>query len=109
MYISGYINYGVKNEEENVFTVSEPHPQAGSYEDVIIELPSNCTTSIDDNGKVLVGWTHGGMHLADEIISTDGNDPILHWTDGMNLSQSLNGRSEACRRNSMITSTISGR
>lgn len=77
MVISGYVNYGVPgHEEENVFTISTPHLEASSHEEIIITLLKGMWESVTDDGKLKVGWAEGEF-LADDIISTDGNDPIF--------------------------------
>lgn len=80
MVISGYVNYGVTgHEEENVFTISAPHLDASSYKEIIITLPEwICTSDVD--GKLKVCWTEGEF-FADDIISTDGKNPVFRFVN----------------------------
>lgn len=81
MVISGYVNYGViGQEEENVFTISAPHLDASSYKEIIITLPEWIWVSVTDDDKLKVGWAEGEF-LADDIISTDGKNPVFKFVD----------------------------
>lgn len=80
MIISGYVNYGIPgHEDENVFTISAPHLEASSHEEIIITLLKGMWTSTNDD-KLRVGWAEGEF-FADDIISTDGKDPVFRFVN----------------------------
>lgn len=77
MVINGYVNYGVPgHEEENVFTISAPHLEASSHKGIIITLLKGMSVSVTNDDKLKVGWLEGEF-FADDIISTDGKDPVF--------------------------------
>jgi hypothetical protein len=79
MVISGYVNYGVPgHEEENVFTISAPHLEASSHQGIIITLSKGMWVSVTNDDKLKVGWVEGEF-FADDIISTDGKDPVFRF------------------------------
>lgn len=90
MIISGYVNYGIPgHEDENIFTISAPHLEATNYEEIIITLLKGMWTSTNNN-KLMVGWAEGEF-FADDIISTDGKDPVFKFVNeqGMHVTEKL--------------------
>lgn len=85
MTIKGYANYGVlAHEKQTIFTVAAPHPRTKVAEKVEITIPDGWEVSENATGEKLIGTPDGKTYLADEIISSYGDSPVLSWFDGNN-------------------------
>ena len=83
MKIKGYANYGVlSHEKQTIFTITAPHPHTNVTEKIEIAIPDGWEVSENDMGEKLIHAPNGKTYLAEEIISTDGENPILRWYDG---------------------------
>ena len=80
----GYANYGVlSHEKQIIFTTDRPHAQAKVSEEIEISLPDGWTTSENKMGGLMICGS-AGDYMADEILSSWGDNPVLSWYDGKN-------------------------
>lgn len=80
--LKGYSNYGVSaHEKQIIFTAGRPHTQAKVSEEIEISLPDGWTTSESKMGGLMICGP-AGDYLADDILSSWGDNPVLRWYDG---------------------------
>lgn len=83
--IKGFANYGVlAHEKQIIFTISGKHPYATISEEIEIILPDKWEVSKNNFGALLIDTPEGKTYMADEIISSWGDEPVLSWYDGKN-------------------------
>ena len=83
--IKGFANYGVlAHEKQIIFTISEKHPHATVSEEIEITLPEKWEVSENEFGELLIDTPEGNTYIANYIISSWGDDPVLSWFDGEN-------------------------
>lgn len=81
--IKGFSNYGVfAREKQTIFTIASAHVYAKVSENVEITLPDGWSTSKNVFGQLLIDTPDGITYVADEIISSYGDEPVLSWYDG---------------------------
>ena len=83
--IKGFANYGVfAHEKQTIFTISGKHPHATVSEEIEITLPDKWEISKNEFEELLIDTPDGKTYMADEIISSWGDEPVLSWYDGEN-------------------------
>lgn len=81
--IRGYANYGVlAHEKKPVFTISNTHAHTTVSEEIEITLPDKWGVGEDRLGRKLIITPDGEKYIADDIISSYGENPALNWYDG---------------------------
>lgn len=80
--VRGYANYGVlAHEKQIIFTAGRPHAQATTSDEVEITLPDGWSAEENKIGGLMICGP-AGDYLADEILSSWGDAPVLSWFDG---------------------------
>lgn len=78
--IKAFANYNVlTHEKQTIFTVSHKHPYATFSEVIEIILPINYQVFKNEYGEILITIPEGETYIADEIISSWKNKPVLGW------------------------------
>lgn len=85
--IKGYANYGVlAHEKQTIFTISSPHHHASVSEEIVISVPDGWEVSENASGNILIDTPQCETYMADEIISSRSDAPVLSWYDGKKSS-----------------------
>lgn len=83
--IKGYVNYGVlAHEKQKIFTVSNPHIHAQVSDKIKIFIPADWQISENVFGEIIITGLDGVDYMADEILSSYDDFPVLAWYDGQN-------------------------
>ena len=83
--IKGFANYGVlAHDKQTIFTISEKHPHATVSEEIEITLPDKWEVSRNEFEELLIDTPEGKTYMADEIISSWEDEPVLSWYDEEN-------------------------
>lgn len=77
-----YASYGVlAHEKLPVYTVSRP--ASDIYDTYTAILPEGWKTAENDAGELLIEAPDGTLHLANQLISNDGDKCVLRWYEGL--------------------------
>ena len=78
----GFANYGVlAHEKETVFTACNAASQAVTSDEIEIMLPDGWEIAENQAEELLICGPAGDF-LANEILRSRGDKPMLHWYDG---------------------------
>lgn len=78
--IKAFANYNVlTHEKQAIFTVSQKHPYATFSEMIEIILPTEYQVFKNEYEEILITIPEGETYIADEIISSWKNKPVLRW------------------------------
>lgn len=78
----GFANYGVlAHEKETVFTASNASGSAVTSDEVEITLPDGWETAENCAGELLICGPAGDF-LANQILASQNDKPMLRWYDG---------------------------
>lgn len=77
-----YANYGVTgNEYKTIFTVENAHCYSKRSEEIEINVPEGFSVSENSFGETLIDTPDGTTYLAQEILNSRGDEPVLEWND----------------------------